>query len=53
MIEDDGQHMAMYEGNGLRGMRERVESLGGTFQLDREHGTRLLIELPAGAGSAL
>jgi two-component system sensor histidine kinase DesK len=51
-IEDDGQHTALHEGNGLRGMRERVESLGGTFQLEREHGTRLLIELPATAGSA-
>jgi two-component system sensor histidine kinase DesK len=50
-IEDDGQHTALHEGNGLRGMRERVELLGGTFQLDREHGTRLLIELPV-AGSA-
>jgi two-component system sensor histidine kinase DesK len=50
-IEDDGQHTMLREGNGLRGMRERVESLGGTFQLEREHGTRLLIELPA-AGSA-
>ncbi|HXS13391.1 MAG TPA: sensor histidine kinase [Acidobacteriaceae bacterium] len=51
-IEDDGQHTAIYEGNGLRGMRERVESLGGTFQLKREHGTLLLIELPAATGSA-
>ena len=50
-IEDDGQHTATYEGNGLRGMRERVESLGGTFQLEREHGTRLQIELPSAAGS--
>ena len=52
-IEDDGQHTAIHEGNGLRGMRERVESLGGTFQLEREHGTRLLIELPGAAGSSL
>jgi two-component system sensor histidine kinase DesK len=51
-IEDDGQHTALQEGNGLRGMRERVESLGGTVQLEREHGTRLLIELPVAAGSA-
>jgi len=50
VIEDDGQHTALHEGNGLRGMRERVESLGGKFQLEREHGTRLLIELPATAG---
>src|SRR5215469_5950524 len=52
VIEDDGQHTAKYEGSGLRGMRERVESLGGTFHLEREHGTRLLIELPAAAGGA-
>lgn len=51
-IEDDGQHTALHEGNGLRGMRERVESLGGTLRLERQHGTRLLIELPAVAGSA-
>ena len=50
-IEDDGQHATSHEGNGLRGMRERVESLGGTVQLEREHGTRLLIELPAVARS--
>ena len=52
-IEDDGQHTTAHEGNGLRGMRERVESLGGTFQLEREHGTRLLIELPITAREAL
>jgi len=50
VIEDDGQTAAartpLREGNGLRGMRERVESIGGHFQLDREHGTRLLITLP-------
>ena len=51
VIQDDGQHTALHEGNGLRGMRERVELLGGKFQLEREHGTRLLIELPATAGS--
>ncbi|HEY4010896.1 MAG TPA: sensor histidine kinase, partial [Acidobacteriaceae bacterium] len=52
LIEDDGTHTVAREGNGLRGMRERVESLGGTLQLDRQQGTRLVIELPAGAGSA-
>jgi two-component system, NarL family, sensor histidine kinase DesK len=51
-IEDDGRHVAAREGNGLRGMRERVESLGGTLMLERERGTRLLIELPSTAGSA-
>jgi two-component system sensor histidine kinase DesK len=38
--------VAAREGNGLRGMRERVESLGGQLQLERDGGTRLLIELP-------
>lgn len=51
VIEDDGQHASASEGNGLRGMRERVESLGGRLELERDHGTRLLIELPAAAGS--
>jgi two-component system sensor histidine kinase DesK len=45
-------HTIQREGNGLRGMRERVESLGGTLLLERDHGTRLLIELPAGTGNA-
>lgn len=52
LIEDDGSHAIQREGNGLRGMRERVESLGGTLLLERDHGTRLVIELPAGTGSA-
>ncbi len=45
-IEDNGQHAAAREGNGLRGMRERVESLGGQLSLTHERGTHLLIELP-------
>ena len=52
LIEDNGRHAVQKEGNGLRGMRERVESLGGTLLLERDNGTRLLIELPAGSGSA-
>ena len=46
VIEDNGQHAVSREGNGLRGMRERIESLGGHLFLERDHGTRLLIELP-------
>ena len=34
------------EGNGLRGMRERVESLGGSVERDVTHGTRLTVQLP-------
>jgi two-component system sensor histidine kinase DesK len=46
IIEDDGQHADSPEGNGLRGMRERVESLGGHLLLTRERGTRLELQLP-------
>jgi two-component system sensor histidine kinase DesK len=46
LVEDDGSHAFAREGNGLRGMRERVESIGGQLSLTREQGTRLLIELP-------
>jgi two-component system sensor histidine kinase DesK len=51
-VEDNGQKAIEREGNGLRGMRARVEELGGRFRIERVpvHGTRLVIELP---GSAL
>ena len=45
-VEDNGQHPVTREGNGLRGMRERVESLGGQLSLSRETGTQLIIDLP-------
>jgi two-component system sensor histidine kinase DesK len=45
-IEDDGTHPMLQEGNGLRGMRERVEGMGGRFAIDNKMGTKLLIELP-------
>jgi two-component system sensor histidine kinase DesK len=50
VVEDDGQHSISREGNGLRGMRERIESLGGHFLMERgiahNRGTRLTIDLP-------
>ena len=46
IIEDDGQHGTLREGNGLRGMRERVEALGGRFALQQGQGTRLELQLP-------
>ncbi|MDW5265041.1 MULTISPECIES: sensor histidine kinase [Acidobacteriaceae] len=46
VIHDDGQNVIIREGNGLRGMRQRIESIGGQLLLDRDNGTRLLIELP-------
>jgi two-component system sensor histidine kinase DesK len=47
-IEDDGRGRggSQNEGNGLRGMRERVEMLGGTLHRDSQAGTRLTISLP-------
>jgi two-component system sensor histidine kinase DesK len=45
-IHDDGTGGAQVEGNGLRGMRERVEALGGTLKRDTRTGTCLTIEFP-------
>jgi len=45
-IEDDGRGGDHSEGNGLRGMRERVEMLGGTLTRDSQSGTRITINLP-------
>ncbi|MGC2496710.1 MAG: sensor histidine kinase [Acidobacteriaceae bacterium] len=46
VVEDDGRGGIRTEGNGLRGMRERVESIGGRMRIDSEQGTRLLVEIP-------
>ena len=51
MVEDNGQNPQVREGNGLRGMRERIESLGGHLSLECDRGTRLLIDLPLRAES--
>ncbi|HXJ86006.1 MAG TPA: sensor histidine kinase [Candidatus Binatia bacterium] len=45
-IADDGQGFTSLEGNGLRGMRERVEMLGGTLERRNKSGTTLTITLP-------
>lgn len=45
-VEDDGRGNIRQEGNGLRGMRERIEALGGRFTIDGRQGTRLDIDLP-------
>jgi two-component system sensor histidine kinase DesK len=45
-ILDDGRGGNQTEGNGVRGMRERVEALGGTLRRDTSAGTRLTIMLP-------
>jgi len=53
-IADNGRGADTPEGNGLRGMRERLEAIGGSLQRRSEAGTRLVIHLPlASAASAL
>ncbi len=45
-IQDDGLGCTSDEGNGLRGMRERVEMLGGTLLRETRSGTKLTVTLP-------
>jgi two-component system, NarL family, sensor histidine kinase DesK len=45
-ISDDGRGWNGNEGNGLRGMRERVEMVGGTLQRIGASGTTVTITLP-------
>jgi two-component system sensor histidine kinase DesK len=54
VVEDDGQRALVREGNGLRGMRERIESLGGHFLIESgtSCGTRIVLELPFRAAVA-
>jgi two-component system, NarL family, sensor histidine kinase DesK len=46
LISDDGAQPKLREGNGLRGMRQRVQSLGGRLSITTDPGVTLLIELP-------
>lgn len=56
-IVDDGRGGAIAPGNGLSGMRERIEALGGRLRIDsrKGEGTRLEIRMPlaAHAGDAV
>ena len=45
-VADNGRGGDAPFGNGLTGMRERIQALGGVLKLDGDHGTRLLIKLP-------
>lgn len=45
-IQDNGSGGEYNEGNGLRGMRERVEALGGSFTHNTSAGTTLRFEIP-------
>src|SRR5262249_23629062 len=45
-IDDDGRGGFQVEGNGVRGMRERIEALGGSLARDTAQGTKLKFEFP-------
>lgn len=47
-FEDDGRGGVKAEGNGIVGMRERLEEVGGTLELDSPigGGTRLIVTVP-------
>jgi len=51
LVRDDGHGGILAHGNGLTGMRERVEALGGTLRVDaaRGQGTTLTCRLPKAA----
>ena len=50
-VRDDGKGTVEREGNGIRGMRERIEALGGRLEIDSRQGTRLTVAIPARAGA--
>jgi two-component system sensor histidine kinase DesK len=45
-VADDGRGGVLEEGNGLSGMRQRVEALGGMLERNGTSGTRLRIRVP-------
>ncbi|HEX6065812.1 MAG TPA: sensor histidine kinase [Longimicrobiales bacterium] len=45
-VQDNGKAGRVVEGNGMRGMRERVEALGGAMHWEAGSGLHLRIELP-------
>ncbi len=50
-IQDDGRGASQPEGTGLRGMRERIEALGGTLERETTAGTKLTIRFPLPASA--
>jgi len=45
-VQDDGRGGDAPFGNGLTGMRERIQALGGILRRETERGTRLMVSLP-------
>jgi two-component system sensor histidine kinase DesK len=50
-VHDNGRGAIEKEGSGLRGMRQRVEALGGRLEIDSSQGTRLTAQIPHGASA--
>ena len=50
-VVDDGRGGGHREGSGLSGMRERVEAVGGSVEVDGSDGTRVRVELPLRASA--
>lgn len=46
IIQDNGTGEIKTEGSGIRGMRERIELLGGSFIFQSNQGTKLTVRLP-------
>ncbi len=48
LVEDDGSGGTLHEGNGLKGMRERLQSVSGHLDISsNREGTRLAIRVPS------
>jgi two-component system sensor histidine kinase DesK len=45
-VADNGRGGEVVEGSGLKGMRERVEAIGGAVECDGSHGTSLRVRVP-------
>jgi two-component system sensor histidine kinase DesK len=45
-VEDNGRGGNVPFGNGLKGMRERIQALGGVLRRETDRGTRLHIKVP-------
>jgi two-component system, NarL family, sensor histidine kinase DesK len=50
-VSDDGRGGPVIEGSGIRGMRERLEALGGTLVLDGSRGMHLTATIPVGSAA--
>ena len=49
-IHDDGIGMQHEAGNGLTGMRQRIEQIAGSLDVSSDSGTRLTVRLPLAGG---